>query len=88
MRRATGFSLPVLAGAAPQPGDVVLSLEGGAGLGDEGYELEVTPGGVGLCAHGPAGLFRGTQTLRQLLPPEVRIVVHRPRQPGGTVAPA
>jgi hexosaminidase len=37
-------------------------------LGDEGYVLDVTSDTVVLRAHTPIGLFRGTQTLRQLLP--------------------
>ena len=40
-------------------------------LGTEGYELEVTPRGVDITAAGPAGLFYGGLTLRQLMPPEV-----------------
>jgi len=40
-------------------------------LGDEGYELEVTTQSIVLRGGGPAGLFYGIQTLRQLLPPAV-----------------
>ena len=40
-------------------------------LGDEGYTLEVAPRRIDLRAAGPAGLFYGIQTLRQLLPPDV-----------------
>ncbi|MEN6576967.1 MAG: beta-N-acetylhexosaminidase [Phycisphaerales bacterium] len=40
-------------------------------LGDEGYELEVTTRSITLRAAGPAGLFYGVQTLRELLPPAV-----------------
>ncbi|MGE5273302.1 MAG: beta-N-acetylhexosaminidase [Verrucomicrobiota bacterium] len=50
------------------PGPVMLELGGGAGLGDEGYELTVTSSSVRLVAARPAGLFHGVQTLRQLLP--------------------
>ncbi|GAB3823764.1 glycoside hydrolase family 20 protein [Pontibacter rugosus] len=38
-------------------------------LGREGYTLEVSPDRVILAANKPNGLFWGTQTLRQLLPP-------------------
>ena len=54
----------VVTGAAP----VSLQLAAGAGLGDEGYDLAVTPSTVRLAAASPAGLFHGVQTLRQLLP--------------------
>jgi hexosaminidase len=40
-------------------------------LGEEGYELEVMTESIVLRARGPAGLFYGVQTLRQLLPPAV-----------------
>ena len=50
------------------PAPVSLQLAGGAGLGDEGYDLTVTPSTVRLAAASPAGLFHGVQTLRQLLP--------------------
>lgn len=39
-------------------------------LGEEGYRLTVTPKGVHLVGGGPAGLFWGAQTLRQLLGPD------------------
>ncbi|MFJ5776991.1 beta-N-acetylhexosaminidase [Streptomyces sp. NPDC093094] len=39
------------------------------GLGEEGYGLTVGPQGAVLRAARPAGLLRGVQTVRQLLPP-------------------
>ncbi|MEU2426053.1 beta-N-acetylhexosaminidase [Streptomyces sp. NPDC007851] len=39
-------------------------------LGAEGYRLTVAPTGVQLAGGGPAGLFWGAQTLRQLLGPD------------------
>ncbi|MGW1554957.1 beta-N-acetylhexosaminidase [Streptomyces sp. NPDC002144] len=39
-------------------------------LGAEGYRLDVLPTGVHLVGGGPAGLFWGAQTLRQLLGPD------------------
>ncbi|GHA75418.1 glycoside hydrolase family 20 protein [Pontibacter akesuensis] len=38
-------------------------------LGKEGYTLEVSPDKIMLAANQPNGLFWGTQTLKQLLPP-------------------
>ena len=69
LRPATGFPLPV----APTPGinpspAITLALGGSADLGPEGYDLTIDASGIRLAAVEPAGLFRGAQTLRQLLP--------------------
>ena len=45
--------------------------EGNEELGNEGYELVTTSDGIKVIANKPEGLFRGIQTLRQLLPPEI-----------------
>ena len=68
LRPATGFRLPVTR-TPGRAGDIVLSLApGDRSLGDEGYRLRVGQDGVTIMARHPAGLFWGTQTLRQLLP--------------------
>ncbi|HZD70430.1 MAG TPA: family 20 glycosylhydrolase [Actinomycetes bacterium] len=78
LRRSTGYPLPVAAAGPGERGAILLEADGDARLGDEGYELEVTAEAVTLRAHGPEGLFRATQTLRQLLPPAVEgSSVHR-----------
>jgi len=59
---------------APVPGNIFLSLSGSdAELGEEGYELTITGKTVNLVANKPAGLFRGVQTIRQLLPAKVEM---------------
>ncbi|HEX7733737.1 MAG TPA: beta-N-acetylhexosaminidase [Ktedonobacteraceae bacterium] len=69
---ALGFAPQVLADA---PADLpVLALHVDAGLarlGNEGYTLKVTQERVTIHAAAPAGVFYGTQTLKQLLPPDV-----------------
>jgi hexosaminidase len=70
LRPSTGFAFPVSSGAAAR-GVIAIRLGGGADLGDEGYEIMITADSVRLTAARPAGLFRGVQTLRQLLPPRI-----------------
>jgi hexosaminidase len=47
-------------------------------LGDEGYELTITPEMTKLVANQPAGLFYGVQTIRQLLPPAIDSSTNQP----------
>ncbi len=71
--RATGVQ-PAVVQAAPgkqRQGSIYLTLTTPAptdSLGAEGYTLSVQPAQVTLAASQPQGLFRGVQTLRQLLP--------------------
>jgi hexosaminidase len=67
---ATGLELRVMTEAgSPAAGSLYLTTVGAdPALGEEGYELAITPELVTLVAPQPAGLFRGVQTIRQLLP--------------------
>ncbi|MET8470461.1 beta-N-acetylhexosaminidase [Streptomyces sp. NPDC006422] len=66
---ATGLALPPKDTAATDDGDVVrLCVD--AGLEAEGYRLRVSGAGVSIDGGSPAGVFRGAQTLRQLLGPD------------------
>jgi len=81
LRPATGYELSVLPGdTCPQrSGAVCLEVtEGDPSLGEEGYELRVAPEGITLTARTPAGVFRGTQTLRQLLPASIEASTPQP----------
>jgi hexosaminidase len=70
LRRSTGFELPIVAEGA-RPGDIELVQAAElASLGDEGYRLDVTDR-VTIKAAKAAGVFYGTVTLRQMLPPEI-----------------
>jgi hexosaminidase len=87
---ATGYEMRVLVAAgAPANGNIYLTTVGGdPALGSEGYELTVTPGLVTLVAPRPAGLFRGIQTIRQLLPPSIERSALQPgpwKIPTGTI---
>ncbi len=67
LQQATGSDFNIDAGDQHE-GNILLTLSGDASLGEEGYELSITPESVFLHASHPAGLFYGVQTLRQLLP--------------------
>ena len=70
LKPATGFDLDVKEKENKPGSDIFLTL-GGHSLGKEGYELEITADMIVLEASNPAGLFRGVQTLRQLLPARI-----------------
>jgi hexosaminidase len=56
----------------------------------EGYTLSVSPSGIRLSAHSPAGMFYGLQTLLQLLPPGAAPAMDQPAagsSPGPAVHP-
>ena len=88
---ATGFSLPVLpASGSPARGTILLTVQGApVTLGDEGYQLTISPEQVRIVARQPAGLFHGVQTLRQLLPPAIESASVQPGPwtvPAGTIS--
>jgi|GEM_PF-813220 len=70
---STGYGLTVIGTTTTPPnGNIYLTTIGGSSaLGTEGYDLTVTTGLVTLQAFQPTGLFRGLQTIRQMLPPSI-----------------
>ncbi len=69
IKSLSGYNFEVLtAKGIPQTGNIYLTTIGGdPSLGDEGYELIITKNLVTLTAVKPEGLFRGVQTLRQII---------------------
>ncbi|MEP6732113.1 MAG: beta-N-acetylhexosaminidase [bacterium] len=78
LRPATGFSIPVSTTPVANKSITLHLATNRAALGDEGYELNVDSGAVRIVAYQPAGLFRATQTLRQLLPSTIESHVNVP----------
>jgi hexosaminidase len=75
LHAATGYSLKVdetFSGTTSTKGRIILTTKDAkASLGEEGYELLVSPDSVVVRAPQQAGLFYGVQTFLQLLPPEI-----------------
>jgi hexosaminidase len=71
LRTPTGYPIPLTPESGAPAGSIHLVLDDRPTLGEEGYELTVASDGVRLVAGRPAGLFRGVQTIRQLLPDRV-----------------
>jgi hexosaminidase len=67
---STGYGITVIGTTSTPPnGNFYLTTVGGDPiLGTEGYLLTVTSDSVELSAYQPTGLFRGLQTIRQMLP--------------------
>ena len=87
LRPATGYQLPVSPGVAL--GGVTLLLVGAdPQVGNDGYQLDVTPVGVVIRAKAVSGLYSGVQTLRQLLPAKIESTTKQSgpwKVPGGSV---
>jgi hexosaminidase len=68
---ALGFDLRVGGRDLQASSAIVLALDPWVNLGPEGYALDVSESRVLIRGAAPAGVFYGTQTVRQLLPPEI-----------------
>ncbi len=69
---ATGFTLQIVERAKAGVPLIELKMDPSLErLGEEGYQLTVTPRQVSIRAPRPGGIFYACQSLRQLLPPEI-----------------
>lgn len=80
---ATGIDFDLTA-AESRRSAICLNLTGDNNSTDESYTLEITKRLITLSSSSPAGLFRGVQTLMQLLPPNIE---EPELQPGPWIIP-
>lgn len=75
LKPSTGFKFEVKStDKSPESGNIFLTISApDEKLGEEGYELTISKKFLKLSANGPAGLFRGIQTIRQLLPVTIEL---------------
>lgn len=72
IKTSTGFELNIVRNENPIAGSIYLTTTSGkVNDGDEAYKITVTPENANIIASKPEGIFRGIQTLRQLLPPDI-----------------
>lgn len=68
LQTATGYSVSEIAQSAQASIRLILNDKTDAQIGNEGYQLEISPSQIILKANQPAGIFYGVQTLLQLFP--------------------
>lgn len=72
LKPSTGFELKIVKGNNVPSGSIYLTTVGAnKDKGNEGYEVITTPENVKIIGYKPEGIFRGVQTLRQLLPSDI-----------------
>ena len=69
---STGFNFKIIKGDNPSKGNIYLTtIDGEESQGNEGYKIITDTDGIKIIAYKPEGIFRGIQTLRQLLPADI-----------------
>ena len=72
LKPSTGFDLNIINGKDSSKSGIYLTTIGGEeAQGNEGYKIITTSESVKIIAYKPEGVYRGIQTLRQLLPPDI-----------------
>ena len=78
LRPATGFTIEVKSSIKVPKSGIYLTLSAGdAKPDDESYELIITKKLLTLSAKSSAGLFRGVQTIRQILPAKIELAARQ-----------
>jgi hexosaminidase len=90
LKPATGFMIEVKqASSASKRHHIYLTLSAnGTNPADESYELNITTKNIILSAKTPAGIFRGIQTIRQILPAKIELTTRQEgpwKIPTGTI---
>ncbi|WP_278600047.1 family 20 glycosylhydrolase [Clostridium tertium] len=72
LKPSTGFELNIIKGKSSSKSSIYLTtIAGEEAQGDEGYKIITTSENIKIIAYKPEGVYRGIQTLRQLLPPDI-----------------
>jgi hexosaminidase len=71
LKPATGFNFELVESQEAQNFSIYITLTGTEASTYEGYDLDITKDLLRLSARTPIGLFRGVQTIMQLLPPSI-----------------
>lgn len=72
LKPSTGFELNIIKGKSSSKSSIYLTTIGGEeAQGNEGYKIITISENVKIIAYKPEGVYRGIQTLRQLLPPDI-----------------
>jgi hexosaminidase len=74
LKPATGFDIEVKTTDGAPGAGIYITLSGdNKNQGDESYELNISKKLIKLSANNPAGLFRGIQTIRQIMPSSIEL---------------
>jgi hexosaminidase len=79
IQRVAGFTLPIIDSASEMKNCIILGERQAAGVGKEGYVLEVKADSIAITGVDQAGAFWGAETLRQLISREATNKVTVPR---------
>ncbi|ELU5586870.1 family 20 glycosylhydrolase [Clostridium perfringens] len=72
IKEVSGFEIKVLEGEPNNEKSIFFTtVENNDDLGNEGYKINSSEDRIEIIGNKPEGIFRGIQTLKQMLPPEI-----------------